>query len=59
MKIDRMKVKLGKTFNLGNYESERIDIELEAELHETDPDTAYKILREQCERYIHGYSAKE
>lgn len=49
MKIDTVKVNYGKTINLGNYESARIDIELSATIEDNDnPQETAEQLRQQA-----------
>lgn len=45
MKIDKVKFSLGKTVNLGNYESLRLDIGLEANVENDYKEALYELVK--------------
>lgn len=56
MKIETVKVNYGRTVNLGNYESTRLDIELSATLtHEDDATMVADELRSQAKLQINRW----
>ena len=48
MKITRIKKRYGENRNLGNYESMRVEVELEAQLEDGDD------VRESSDKLLHG-----
>ncbi len=57
MKITKIKVNIGRTINLGNYESARIDLGAEADIEERDQDPLdmdLDFLHERILKKIHG-----
>lgn len=56
MKINNIKVNYGRTINLGNYESCRLDIELSATLEpKDDPEMVADELRAQAKLQINRW----
>lgn len=58
MKIERVKLMIGKTINLGNYESARVDVGGEILLEATSPQEAYAELESICQRELQIQLAK-
>lgn len=63
MKFNEVKVSLGRTINLGNYESSRVDFSLSAIVEDGDSiDDVISTVRAKCDReldkLITGESAK-
>jgi hypothetical protein len=53
MKIDKIEVSLGRTINLGNYESARIDVRMSASLGDADDaDECYQILYNEVDSRV-------
>lgn len=58
MKILKVKVAYGRTFNLGNYESLRKDVELEAEICENESEgDVIKALQKEAKFYVENMEA--
>lgn len=50
MKVEKIKLSVGKTVNLGNYESLRVDVQFEVSIDDTDNiDTSFKELRQEVD----------
>ena len=52
MKTKIVKVNYGMTYNLGNYQSMRIDVGEEIEIGNEDPDTVIAIRYKQLKRLV-------
>lgn len=53
MQIEKVNVHLGETINLGNYESSRVDIMMEARIDEgEDADEVYRRLYEKVRTLV-------
>ena len=53
MANDRVKVNIGRTINLGNFESFRVDVGLEADVRPTETrDARFKLLHKEAEAQI-------
>lgn len=58
MANDRVKVSLGRTINLGNFESFRVDVGLEADVRPNETrDARFKLLQKECEKQVDAICA--
>ncbi len=56
MKLAKLRINYGRTINLGNYESERIDVSLETDVEEenwmNEADILFSLLKGKVSDYV-------
>lgn len=53
MKIDKIKVSIGRTINLGNYESAKVEVGMEAEIDGVDVTDKLNLLYEEAKAQLY------